>query len=211
MMNKKLAAALVVPAVLFCAGVAKAADHSDCECQAKTEVTATLADICELTLNGGNVAAIITPTTGILDAALTPSFKLISNEEHTLTLTGTVDTTSGAHNALFEEAGVQYLVLGNTSGLNKPTSAAIINAGSAAPVAASNDNAIAYPIVSVNASGATTGALSFAVDEYTIDTNGGTTIVTLTTGTNPRANTYDFGLDKSGQYKAELILSAAGI
>ena len=162
-------------------------------------------------MNGGNVAAIITPTTGVLDSALTPSFKLTSNEKHALELTASVVTTGGSENALFQDSGVQYLVLANTNATQKPTSAAVANAGSAAPLVASNDNAIAYPIVSVNAAGDTVGAMTFNVDKYMMDADEGVTTVTLTTGTSPRTNTYSFGSDKAGQYKAEILLSAAGI
>ena len=206
MINKRLAAVLTISAMLFCAGLAKAAD---CECQAKGEVTATLADLCELTTNGGNLSAIINQSTGALDHALTPSFKLISSKPHSVEITANIVTTGGVENAFFERSSTRYLLLANTHSLRKPTPTDVSNA-KAVIILQVNANVIAYPVSSVTASGATTGALTFSTDHYHINANSGTTAFTLTTGTTPRTNSFTTN-DHPGQYKAEILISAAGI
>jgi|GEM_PF-3080220 len=214
-MNKKMATALMIPVIAAGIGMAKAVDE---ECASASAIlSATLQEECTLIFESGSIGAIINPATGGLDAAFTPKFKLVTNnEEHKLVMTATVEDNIGVKkNAFAKEGSVDYIVLGNTK--HRPTDAAITNALGAAPAAASNDNVIAYPVTSVVMSGASTGSLVFDTPAHAFETTtinpakSGTSYITLTTGVSARANTYSDTTDTAGVYKAELTLTAYDI
>lgn len=224
MINKKLAAALMVPMVVAGIGMSKANDISDnggrnekeC-CSATAIIKAVLKEECSVVFESGNCGTNISPKTGSLDSALTPKFKFVTNGcDHKLVLTAKVEDSNGIHrNALSKASGKDYIVLGNEK--VKPTAAAITNCESASPTAGSNKECIAYEVKSVAMSGATTGNLTFDSSKDRFETTAmnpakaGTTHVTVTTGTSARTNTYSDTTDCAGDYKAELTLTAYSI
>ncbi len=210
-MNKKLAAALMVPMIAAGIGMSKAEDEC---CSATAILTATLQEECTLIFEGGNVGAMIDPATGALDTAFTPKFKLATNGgEHKLVLGATVQDSLGVHkNALAKVSGTEYIALGNTG--TKPTSTAISNALGSTPAAASNRNVVVYPVSSVAMSGASSGNLVFSTISDKFETTAmdpaqtGTSFITMTSGSTARANTFSSATDTAGVYKAELTLTA---
>ena len=108
------------------------------------------------------------------------------------------------------QGGQTYLVLANTTTGKVPTAAAIADCKAAAPVAANNANAIAYPIASVSLDNSGTATYDATKNQYSVTANGGTTIATTTTGTAPYSGTYSFQ-DNAGTYQAIMTLTATSL
>ncbi len=110
----------------------------------------TYLDITPVT-SGAVTTTTITPDTGALAAALVSKFQVnLNTDSQALYLQATTAGAAGNVNALFQQGGQTYLVLANTTTGKVPTAAAIADCKAAAPVAANNANAIAYPIASVS-------------------------------------------------------------
>lgn len=113
---------------------------------ASQTITATLAIRKQVVDNGGNLRARIIPTTGNLDTALTPAFKITTNTNAAQNLDlGAFCDGQTTQNAVYDRAGSRLIILANTTVL--PTDAAINNCKAALPTPSLNANAISFPIV----------------------------------------------------------------
>lgn len=112
---------------------------------ASQTITATLGINKKVVDNGGNLKARILPTSGNLDTALTPGFKITTNTSSALSLElGAFCDGDTTQNAVYDRGGSRLIILANTT--VRPTDAAISNCKAALPTPSLNANAISYPI-----------------------------------------------------------------
>ncbi len=208
MMNKKLAGLLFIPAML--AGMSASHAISNTASQTLQCTLGTYTDITPVTA-GAVTSTTITPDTGNLAAALVSKFQINLNTDNSqLYLQGNTTGAAGAVNALFQQGGNTYVVFSNTASGKLPTAAAITDAKSAAPTAANNANAIAYPIASVALTNAGTSTYDNTKNQYNISAKAGSTIATTTTGTTPYTSTYSYD-DNAGTYQAIMTLTTTSL
>ncbi len=208
MFNKKLAGLLILPAMLATLNASHAISNT-----ASQTLQATLGTYLDITpvTSGAVTTTTITPDTGALAAALVSKFQVnLNTDSQALYLQATTAGAAGNVNALFQQGGQTYLVLANTTTGKVPTAAAIADCKAAAPVAANNANAIAYPIASVSLDNSGTATYDATKNQYSVTANGGTTIATTTTGTAPYSGTYSFQ-DNAGTYQAIMTLTATSL
>ncbi len=208
MINKKLAGLLILPAIIATLNASHAVSNT--ASQTLQATLGTYLDITALT-SGAVTSTTISPDTGALTAALVSKFQInLNTDNQALYLQATTTGASGSVNALFEQGSQTYVVFSNTAAGKQPTAAAISDCKAAAPVAANNANAIAYPIASVALDNSGTSTYDAAKNQYNVTVNGGTTIATTTTGTTPYANTYSFQ-DNAGTYEAVMTLTSTSL
>lgn len=179
---------------------------------ASQTVVGTLGAVKQVVTNGGNIAATINETTGLLSAALTPGFTLTTNIGSLGTpvaLSATANVSGGSTNALSGTGatGGTYIALTNNTVL--PTLAAVGDAFSGAPTPAANANVIAYP---VNKPDDIPGQLAYSWNaglerwDGNLTHKGNTdTLLTIPSST-PKANTFSLA-DVDGSYQATITLS----
>lgn len=205
MINKKLAGLLILPAMLGAMNMSHAISNT-----ASQTLQATLGTYLDITAqtSGAVTTTTITPDTGNLAAALVSKFQVnLNTDSQQLFLQATTAGAAGNVNALFQQGTQVYAVFSNTASGKLPTAAAITDCKSAAPTAANNANAIAYPIESVALTNTGTATYDATKNQYNVTVNGGTTIATTTTGTAPYAGTYSFA-DNAGTYQAIMTLTS---
>lgn len=162
-----------------------------------------------VTTNGGNVDATINCETGALSASFTPSFKMTVNNSRpkSLTLSATCQTQTGSTNAIFNIGTTKYIILTNNNVLPPNTSITNINGGT--PIAANNQNAIAY---SINDPTTIPGRLSATYNttnknwQLTLTRQGSTTTTITIPANLPLNNTYSFD-DEPGPYQSTITLT----
>lgn len=208
MINKKFAGLLVVPAIL--AGMNASHAISSTASQTLQCTLGTYTDITAVT-SGAVTTTTIAPDTGNLAAALVSKFQInLNSSGQQLYLQGNTAGAAGNVNALFQQGANTYVVFSNTTSGKLPTAAAITDTKSAAPTAANNANAIAYPIASVALTNTGTSTYDATKNQYNITANAGSTIATTTTGTTPYTNTYSYD-DNAGTYQAIMTLTATSL
>lgn len=172
-----------------------------------------VASMCEtkcLAFTGGTISSSINVDTGALSAAISPSFAMSSNRNNTyLTLSATTNYNGGSANGLFNISGTPYIILTHSS--SPPTLASITNIKTpASTVAASNPNAIAYPIT-----GPSTVASSITSTYSTTNNNWSLRLIkkgmvnsnlTIPAGS-PLSGTYSIDDDEAGTYQATITLT----
>lgn len=208
MINKKLAALMLVPAMI--AGIGTSHAISNTASQTLQCTLGTYLDIQPVT-SGAVTTTTIAPDTGNLAAALVSKFAInLNTDAQTLYLQGNTTGAAGVTNALFQQGANQYVVFSNTTVGKLPTAAAITDVKSAAPTAANNSNAIAYPIASVALTNSGTSVYDPLKNQYTLVANSGSTTATTTTGTTPYTNTYSYN-DNAGTYQAIMTLTSTSL
>lgn len=197
--------------LIICAIVLSSTQEAFAALSASQTVTGVVPTVKVVATNGGNIAAVIDPTTGTLSAALTPGFTLTTNTNAALplTLSVTVNTSGGSLSGLFGTGatGSTFILLTNSTVL--PTPAAVVDASSGAPTPASNANVIAYP---VDAPADIPGQLVYTWDALNTRWNGSlthkittNTLLTIPASA-PKANTFSID-DADGSYQATVTLS----
>lgn len=170
-----------------------------------------------------NVTAINTSAAiGTIDASTgnssspSASFRLQTNgadTNYTYVVQAKLLVSGGAQQNAYAQVGGQgYILLGNNAPAKYPTSAAVSNITGGSPVAANNENVIAYPITNTltNLASATLtnnptyGGLCYIVTTGT--SKDGT--LKQTVGAVPLGNTYSFFNDKAGVYQAVVTFTA---
>lgn len=208
MINKNLAGLMIIPAMLITLNASHAISNT--ASQTLQATLGTYLDITALT-SGAVTTTTITPDTGALAAALVSKFQVnLNTDSQVVYLQATTAGAAGNVNALFQQGSQTYVVFSNTATGKLPTAAAISDCKAAAPVAANNANAIAYPIASVALTNSGTSTYDATKNQYNVTVNGGTTVATTTTGTTPYANTYSFQ-DNAGTYQAVMTLTATSL
>lgn len=208
MINKKLAGLLLVPAMI--AGIGASHAISNTASQILQCTLGTYTDITAIT-SGAVTTTTIAPDTGNLAAALVSKFQInLNTDGQQLYLQGNTAGATGNVNALFQQGANTYVVFSNTASGKLPTAAAIADIKTAAPTAANNSNAIAYPIASVGLTNGGTSTYDATKNQYNITANSGQTIATTTTGTTPYTNTYSYN-DNAGTYQAIMTLTATSL
>lgn len=208
MINKKLAGILILPAMFTAMNASHALSNT--ASQTLQATLGTYLDITALTA-GAVTTTTIAPDTGNLATALISKFQVnLNTDTQQLYLQGNTTGAAGSVNALFQQGGQTYVVFSNTASGKQPTAAAIADCKVAAPTAANNANAIAYPIASVALDNSGTATYDTTKNQYNVTVNGGTTIATTTTGTTPYTNTYSF-LDNAGTYQAVMTLTSTSL
>lgn len=205
MINKKLAGLLILPALISAMNMSHAISNT-----ASQTLQATLGTYLDITpvTSGAVTTTTIAPDTGNLAAALVSKFQVnLNTDSQQLYLQATTAGAAGNVNALFQQGSQVYAVFSNTASGKLPTAAAITDCKAAAPTAANNANAIAYPIASVALTNSGTSTYDATKNQYNVTVNGGTTVATTTTGTAPYANTYSFA-DNAGTYQAIMTLTS---
>lgn len=208
MINKKLAGLLAIPAILGTINASHALSNT-----ASQTLQATLGTYLDITAvtSGAVTSTTIAPDTGALATALISKFQVnLNTDSQQLYLQGSTTGAAGAVNALFQQSGQTYVVFSNTTSGKLPTAAAIADCKTAAPTAANNANAIAYPIASVALTNSGTATYDGTKNQYNVTVNGGTTVATTTTGTTPYTNTYSFA-DNAGTYQAVMTLTSTSL
>ncbi len=208
MINKKLAGLMILPALIATLNVSHAISNT-----ASQTLQATLGTYLDITpvTAGAVTTTTITPDTGALAAALVSKFQVnLNTDTQNLFLQAKTTGSTGDVNALFQQGSQTYVVFSNTATGKQPTAAAIADCKAAAPVAANNANAIAYPIASVNLDNTGTATYDATKNQYNVSVKGGTTIATTTTGTTPYSGTYSF-LDNAGTYQAIMTLTSTSL
>lgn len=208
MINKKLAGLLILPAMLSVTNMSHAISNT-----ASQTLQATLGTYLDITAQttGAVTTTTIAPDTGNLAAALVSKFQInLNTDSQQLYLQATTAGAAGNVNALFQQGSQVYVVFSNTATGKLPTAAAITDCKAAAPTAANNANAIAYPISSVALTNTGTATYDATKNQYNVTVNGGSTIATTTTGTAPYANTYSFA-DNAGTYQAIMTLTSTSL
>lgn len=144
------------------------------------------------------------------------SFRLQTNgadTNYTYVVQAKLLVTGGTQQNAYAQIGGQgYILLGNNSAANYPTTAAVNNIKGGTLTASSNPNVIAYPVSNTltNLSSATLtnnatyGGLCYIVKTGT--SKNGT--LKQTVGAAPLANTYSFSNDKAGVYQAIVTFTA---
>lgn len=168
----------------------------------------TMCECNSVRTNGGNLNATIDTSTGSLSTALTPGFKIIKNSifPRLLTMTGSVKTSSGNVNSIFNIGTTKYVILGNYS--SPPTVSAVNNIKSGSPSSINNANAIAYTINDPE----TRPGLFVTYDStndlwnLTLVSIGATTTSITVPASIPLGQTFDYN-DQAGDYQAVITLS----
>lgn len=205
MLNKKLAGLFVLPALLL--GMSASHALSNTASQTLQATLGTYLDITALT-SGAVTSAAIAPDTGNLATALVSKFQVnLNTDTQQLFLQATTNSSTGSANALFQQGTKVYVVFSNTATGKLPTTAAISDCKAAAPTAANNANAIAYPIASIAWTNGGIETYDATKNQYNVTVKGGTTVATITSDTTPYANTYSFA-DNSGTYQAVMTLTS---
>lgn len=208
MINKKLAGLMILPAMIATLNASHAISNT-----ASQTLQATLGTYLDITpvTSGAVTTTTIAPDTGALAAALVSKFQVnLNTDTQNLFLQATTAGSTGNVNALFQQGSQNYIVFSNTTTGKQPTAAAIADCKAAAPSAANNANAIAYPIASVTLDNTGTATYDATKNQYNVTVNGGTTIATTTTGTTPYAGTYSFN-DNAGTYQAIMTLTSTSL
>jgi len=186
------------------------ANGGGCSSSASQTITGKLGPLKQVVTNGGNIAAVIDETTGVLSAALTPAFTLTTNTSSPIDvrMTSSCNTTTVPQNAFFGDGntGSTYLVLTNNTAL--PTVTAVDDAKAAVPAPAVNANVIAYGITKP---ADVAGKLVYIWDnpfQYynaSLTNKGGTNTLLNIPGT-PRPLTFSIE-DVDGTYQSTITLS----
>lgn len=121
-------------------------------------------------------------------------------------------SNAGEVNAYFKNANKDYIILGNVTSSNLPSTNSINNIKSISPQTLENPNAIAYPINNVltNIESATMinnpsdGGLAYSI-KMGNSQNGN---IVQTIGSNPLPNTYSISNDRAGTYQAIITFTA---
>lgn len=208
MINKKMAGALILPAIIATMNASYALSNS-----ATQTLQATLGTYLDITAQtqGATTATTIAPDTGNLAAQLVSKFKITLNtDEQDLYLQGNTTSSTGSVNALFQQGGKTYIVFSNTASGKVPTQAAIADCKTASPTASSNPNAIAYQIINVTLDNSGSSSYNNSQNQYILNVNAGVTSAVTTTGTTPYTNTYSFQ-DNAGTYQAIMTLTSASL
>lgn len=143
------------------------------------------------------------------------SFRLQTNgadTNYTYVVQAKLLTSGGQQNAYAQIGGQGYILLGNNTFAYYPTTSAVSNITSGAPLASSNANVIAYPVTNTltNLLSATLtnnptyGGLCYIVKTGT--SKDGT--LKQTVGAAPLTNTYSIANDKPGVYQAVVTFTA---
>lgn len=171
-------------------------------------LTTTAATSISITTAKSTLSANINSDTGLLSAALNPSFTILTNSSQTyyLTFSATTTTTSGSTNAIFNVGTTKYIILTNNTVL--PAVSSVNNIKTTTPTASSNPNAIAYQI---NDPPTQTGlAVSYNSTNknwlLTLNRSGATTTSITIPASTPFSNTFS-GVDEAGNYRATITLS----
>lgn len=209
MLNKKLAGLLLIPALAATMNASHAIGGS-----ASQTLTATLASYVDIEPNpvGAVTATTITPATGNLATAFVSKFIVTLNDaaQDIYLQATTASATNPTEVAFFEQGGNTYAILSNTTLGKLPTTAAVADCKVAAPTAADNANAIAYPMATVVVDNGGTATYDNTKNQYTVAANPGMSNLTATSGTVPVANTYSYA-DTAGTYQAIVTLTATSL
>ena len=174
---------------------------------ARQTVQATLPAYVDIKAEDCGLHSNIKPETGELENTIISQFTISSNDKLSLYLKAETIADGGtAMPGFFKKAGIVYLVLGHTT--IKPSAAAItdITSGSATPE--NNQNAIAYPIASVDLEGKYNSEPVFndSKKQYEFEVDQGVTRASTKISTAVDSTTYSFD-DRAGNYEAYIILT----